>query len=427
MLGRAPALAALAAIALAGCAPTWAGAPGPATPAAPGAPAAPGVDPAAAPSAAPAGAASSAPSAPKPALALVGSATRPPPEGTPVDENGDAVDDDHDDLDDDDDGGIAAPPRSPLVGQRPPSLTMDDAAFARAMKDDRASLGSMSIGRPNQGILVNGVRMPEGRAWSMNQPELAYGTKESVDALVRAITRVDSEFPGTPPLPIGHISAKNGGPLTPHKSHQAGRDADIGYYYTGRSPWFARATAQNLDRARTWELVKAFADSGEVEMLLIDTSIQVLLRDYALAHHEDAAYVDRVFQVGSHNPRPLVRHVHGHATHIHVRFVSAVAREVGARAEPFYRADLDRIAARQAAKPAAAGKHGKVAGKETPGTTVDGKPLKPGQYVEHKVHDGDTLYRLAKHYNVSVEAIQKANGLKGFALKPRMVLRIPKG
>ena len=42
------------------------------------------------------------------------------------------------------------------------------------------------------------------------------------------------------------------------------------------------------------------------------------------------------------------------------------------------------------------------------------------------MHEGDTLYRLAARYGVTVEAIQQANGLKAFALKPKMVLRIPK-
>jgi LysM repeat protein len=50
----------------------------------------------------------------------------------------------------------------------------------------------------------------------------------------------------------------------------------------------------------------------------------------------------------------------------------------------------------------------------------------PATYFEHHVHAGDTLYRLALHYGVSVQAIQQANGLKGFALKPKTVLRIPK-
>jgi penicillin-insensitive murein endopeptidase len=414
MLGRVPRLAALVVLAACGCASTPGSLPPPGPPAPPGG-GAPVRPPTVGGALAPPIVATSAP-----APAMVAGTTAPAlVPGVALDEH--PLDDDPDDDDDEEAiPPIVPPAASSLVPARPPALTMDDAAFARTLKEDAASLGSMSIGRPNAGLLVNGVRMPEGRGWNAVDPDRTWGTRESVEALVRAIDRVEQRFPDTPPLSIGHISARRGGPLSPHKSHQAGRDADIGYYYSVKAPWFARATAQNLDRPRTWELVKAF--DGDAEMILMDSSVQLLLRDWALAHGEDPALVDRLLQVGSHSPRPLVRHVHGHATHIHVRFTSPDARAVGARAEPFYRAELERIAARSAAPPPHPGRHGTRA-KETSPAPADKKPV----YLEHRVHDGDTLYRLAKHYGTSVEAIQKANGLKGFALKPRMVLRIPKG
>lgn len=404
MVGRAAPLVALAALALFGCASASAPLP---------APAAPVVAPPHA----------GAPMASSPAaFGVLGPTAGPSIETPVVDDQGAGLDDEVDEPDEDDLPSGTAPSRSALVPQRPAALTIDDAAFARALKDDPASLGSMSIGHPHAGLLVNGVRMPEGRAWSCNAPELAYGTRESIEALVRAIDHVDQLFPGSPPLAIGHVSARHGGPLSPHRSHQSGRDADLGYYYSTRAPWFSRATAHNLDRARTWELVKALAE-GDAEMLFMDTPIQVLLRDFALAHGEDPGFVDRTFQAGSHSPRTLVRYVHGHETHLHVRFASPTAREVGARAEPFYRSELVRIAARSARPSKVSGKHATGAKEPTRATP---EKVKPPPYIEHHVHEGDTLYRLAKHYGTSVEAIQKANSLKGSALKPKTVLRVPK-
>jgi penicillin-insensitive murein endopeptidase len=236
-----------------------------------------------------------------------------------------------------------------------------------------------------------------------------------VDAIKKAVERVNERFPDTQPISIGHLSAQRGGPLSPHKSHQSGRDADIGYYYTTNSPWFARATAANLDRARTWALVKAFAE-GDVEMIFIDSSIQRLLRDWALSHGESRATVERIIQVGSPNRWSVVRHIPGHATHLHVRFANPVATAVGARAEPFYHSELARITA---ARPTSASHHASRS-KEPKG------PAQPA-FFEHRVRDGDTLYRLAHRYGTTVDAIQKANGLKGVALKPKTVLRIPKG
>ena len=44
---------------------------------------------------------------------------------------------------------------------------------------------------------------------------------------------------------------------------------------------------------------------------------------------------------------------------------------------------------------------------------------------EYRVKRGDNLYKIAKKFGVSAQALQKANGLQGIALKPRQVLTIP--
>ena len=49
-----------------------------------------------------------------------------------------------------------------------------------------------------------------------------------------------------------------------------------------------------------------------------------------------------------------------------------------------------------------------------------------GDYDEYKVQPGATLHTIAKAYGVSVEAIQKANNLKGDAIKEGQILKIPK-
>lgn len=310
---------------------------------------------------------------------------------------------------------------APMAKIKSPALDMDDASFAHALKGERASLGPMSIGRPHNGILVNGVQMPTGAQWRLVDPPRAYGTQESVDAIMLAIKRVNDKFPNTPVIDIGHLSAEHGGHLSPHKSHQSGVDVDIGYYYSVQSGWFRTATANNLDRARTWALMKAFAQDENIEFILVDTSIQKLLREYALAQGEDHDFVDKMIQYGSKQPHTVLRHIKGHATHLHVRFLSPVARQVGARAEPFFHGEL----VRAAAPPPPPSKKGPAAQQAKTDAGRDSKKTAEPGFVEHRVHDGDTLYRLAQHYGVSVDAIRKANGLKGVALKPKMVLKIP--
>lgn len=219
-----------------------------------------------------------------------------------------------------------APPKVRTLG-----ATLTDAELVAKLKTDPQSLASMSIGRPNRGALYNAIQMPESPLWRVAEPEHAWGTDESVASIVRAVSQVNERFAGTPELYIGHISSRRGGYLRPHRSHQSGRDADIGYYYSSGPGWYARANAKNLDRVRTWALVKAFATDPNVEGIFIDRSVQTLLREYALKAGEDAAFLDGIFESRAHRDR-LIRHEWGHVTHLHVRFRCPIAEDAGVRA-----------------------------------------------------------------------------------------------
>ncbi len=295
-----------------------------------------------------------------------------------------------------------------------PKIELTDEEIARKARTDLASLGSLSVGTPNRGYLLNGVQMPAGEHWQIIGAPSTWGTQETIDFITRAILAVNRQFPGTPRLFIGHISARHGGYLSPHKSHQAGRDVDLGYYYSREARWFERAHAQNLDLPRTWALVKAFIQEADVEMIFIDTSIQHLLLRHAVEAKEDPAFLDRVFQVRGKSPTPIVRHVKGHATHIHVRFYSPVAQELARRAQPHLRRPADALARAPAPPPSGQGKGG-------PSAAAAPEP----HYVMHKARSGDVLVNLAKHYGTTPEAIVQANQLKGHALKIGHTYRIP--
>jgi penicillin-insensitive murein endopeptidase len=226
-------------------------------------------------------------------------------------------------------------PSAPAVVQRyGPSSTDGESDLSRRVRLELASLGSMSLGRPNAGALVNGVRMPEGKLWHLEDPARAWGTQETIDAIIDAISLVERRHPGSHSLAIGHLSRPQGGPIRPHRSHQSGRDADLGYYYLDpeRGSWYRRAAPQNLDRARTWALVRHLLTRSDVEYMFIDASVQRMLREHALSIGEQRAWLDRVFQLGGRDPEPIIRHTWGHATHIHVRFYSPRAQRLGHRA-----------------------------------------------------------------------------------------------
>jgi len=302
--------------------------------------------------------------------------------------------DDHDDLGDGEDGLPDAASGATAPAERSPLDGLSDHELEDRLAHDPASLGSLSIGATNAGLLVNGVQMPAGERWDVIDRAHAWGTRETVDAIVRCIDAVHKQFPQSPKLYIGHISAERGGHLSPHKSHQAGRDADISYYLDGNRRGFFRATKANLDRARTWAFVRALITETDVELILIDTSVQKILKDYAAQIGEDQAFLDDVFQVGGRSPRPLIRHAKGHGNHLHVRFYSPLAQRAGARLHP--------ILAKQ------------------------GRVRVPSNYVLHRVQKGQTLGIIAKRYGTTVEAIQSANGMRSVNIRAKQVVRIPR-
>ena len=301
------------------------------------------------------------------------------------------------DAEDIDDGLELEPPADGgQVDIRAAVLELSDEELERKVKDDLASLGAMSMGRASGGSLINGVHMPEGEHWELVSPGLAWATEETIDFLKVAIAKVHDELPGGHVLRIGHISAKRGGALSPHKSHQSGRDVDISYFYRDsvEYQWFRRATKDNLDIPRTWAFVRALITETDVEMIFINTYLQVILKEHALASGEDAEWIDSVFQAGSKHHRPIVRHAKGHDTHIHIRFFNPVAQELGRRAYPYL---------------------------------ADGGHIKPLiSYTKHKARKGDILGNLAKRYGTSVEEIQRANGLRNTRIRAGKTYLIPK-
>jgi penicillin-insensitive murein endopeptidase len=216
------------------------------------------------------------------------------------------------------------------VPRSPSSFT--DAEIAERAEKDPASLGPLSIGLPNRGALLNAVPMPEDPAWHIVDPANSYGTPEAIASITSAVNQVTLAYPESPPLYVGHLSAPTGGKLRPHKSHQSGRDVDLGYYYRGGGKWYARANARNLDVERTWALVKAFAEDPNVEAIFMDRSVQFLLRSHARKRGEDARFVDSLFAKHRRDWTRLVHHEWGHLTHLHVRFKSTATSELGYRA-----------------------------------------------------------------------------------------------
>lgn len=236
---------------------------------------------------------------------------------------------------------------------------------------------SVAIGSPTRGWLANPVRLKGSDRISVRTTN--YGTQEMVDAIRNAVDAVHAQFPKTKPLPVGDLSRRRGGFFPPHVSHQNGRDADIGYYLrVGHHPKLLKhANYRTIDVARTWTFLESLLADGKVEYAFIDYRLQRPLYRYARDIRKLSAEVlDAYFEYpkGKRARRGIIRHLKGHADHMHVRFF---APQSEAAIKEYVR------------------RHGK-------------KVLKPLP-VYARIRSGDSLWRISRRHRVSLKKLIRWN------------------
>ncbi|ACY13189.1 penicillin-insensitive murein endopeptidase [Haliangium ochraceum] len=191
-------------------------------------------------------------------------------------------------------------------------------------------VAGQSVGSVVRGRLVNGMQLPEGRGYYRRRPHRAWGASHTIHHIRRAIASVRNRLPKVHEVAIGDISTHDGGQLADHRSHQSGRDVDIGLYYKkrprGYPKSFIRGDQQNLDLQATWALIEALANTskvaGGVDIMFLDYDLQGHLYKWAKKHGVSKRKLGEILQYprGESSASGLVRHEPGHATHVHVRF-----------------------------------------------------------------------------------------------------------
>lgn len=194
---------------------------------------------------------------------------------------------------------------------------------------------AVSIGKPNAGKLVGGIQLPTSPLYIRRTPRLMWGSSQTISNLQQAVAafRQDVDYDGE--LILSDISARDGGLLRPHKSHQAGRDIDIwlptikGVYKKkylnsgGEKP--RRPMFEEVDWYAVWGLVRALIKTGAVQYVFLDWRYQEFVYRAAVEMGATEEELDEWIQW----PRPRVsskgifRHSLDHLSHIHVRFLCA--------------------------------------------------------------------------------------------------------
>ena len=146
---------------------------------------------------------------------------------------------------------------------------------------------TMSVGQPYHGKLINGVPFPaQFPGYRLREVDRTYTTPEVVGAMLDAIDSVRDKYPDTCDVYLGDFSTNEGGSAVHHRSHQNGRDVDVGLYAKGNRPLdtLVVMNEENMDVAKTWYLMESIIRSQRVQYIFLDRRIQKILYDYALSH-----------------------------------------------------------------------------------------------------------------------------------------------
>ncbi len=169
-------------------------------------------------------------------------------------------------------------------------------------------VGSLALGEPNRGRLVNGLQLPgTGPDWvtydpvlhrAPNRPDRRWATDRLLAFLLYVLRDYRLANPGAPPVLIGDLSLPHGGPFGSdfgglgHASHQNGLDVDVLYPRADRA-LLPPAKAADVDRLLAQDLVSRFVGAG-AQFAFVGTKVGLggppsVVQ--AIAHHDDHVHV----------------------------------------------------------------------------------------------------------------------------------------
>lgn len=172
---------------------------------------------------------------------------------------------------------------------------------------------SVSLGSPDRGALVRGVRFPrEGASFftwdpilhrSPDRPWRRYGNDRLVRIVLRVLGAYARAHPGAPRVGVGDFSLPHGGTFGPkHASHQNGLDVDVYYPRLDRRERPPVRAAQ-INRRLAQDLLSRFVCAGAARIFVGPNTDLV-------------------------GPRRIVRILVLHDNHMHVRIANGPGRRL---------------------------------------------------------------------------------------------------
>ncbi len=224
------------------------------------------------------------------------------------------------------DGAASSAALAVVSPARRPMLTLERPKPA----PETRPVPGQSIGYPFAGRLINAAQLPPGPGYYRRRPTKSYGAGYVVENLRRAIAAVMVEHPTMHRVAVGDLSARRGGPITQHNSHQSGRDVDVGFFFkkkpAGYPRSFVKGTHKNLHFSANWlllqTLLRTAGKDGGVERIYLSYDTQRLFYETARAKGVSERDLGAMFQYphGKYAARGLIRHEPNHDDHFHIRW-----------------------------------------------------------------------------------------------------------
>lgn len=183
------------------------------------------------------------------------------------------------------------------------------------------------IGSYDQGQLIDGECMPEeGEGYMQLYRDVnhIWATNQVITMITKTAAEMQAKYPNRDRLQVEELSAKNGGDIEGHSSHENGLDADIQYFKLDgvehdpkkSSSYYAQPMVtggkvdKNFDVERNWELMKTFHKHGNVQKIFMDQVLKNRLCSYAKSKNDYKSNIEVLRSI---------RHVENHQDHLHIR------------------------------------------------------------------------------------------------------------